>query len=90
MNRSKYDVARPNPQCKDGHHHRHTYATMALESSLRKKVFVADNCALLANYAFDPTTALNGCWALLGVLASLLGMAARRHPKSKGRQRCRR
>ena len=42
---------------------------MALESSLRKKVFVADNCALLANYAFDPTTALNGCWALLGVLA---------------------
>ncbi|MBI4325833.1 MAG: MBOAT family protein, partial [Chloroflexi bacterium] len=36
---------------------------------LFKKVFVADNCALLANYAFDPTTALNGCWALLGVLA---------------------
>ena len=34
-----------------------------------KKVFVADNCALLANYAFDPKTPLNGGWAVLGVLA---------------------
>ena len=34
-----------------------------------KKVFVADNCALLANYAFDPQTKLNAPWALLGVLA---------------------
>ncbi len=34
-----------------------------------KKVFVADNCALLANYAFDTHTALNGWWAVLGVLA---------------------
>jgi D-alanyl-lipoteichoic acid acyltransferase DltB (MBOAT superfamily) len=38
-------------------------------TGLFKKVFVADNCALLANYAFDPKTALNGPWALLGVLA---------------------
>jgi alginate O-acetyltransferase complex protein AlgI len=36
---------------------------------LFKKVFVADNCALIANYAFDPGAALNGYWALLGVLA---------------------
>lgn len=36
---------------------------------LFKKVFVADNCALLANYAFDPATPLNGQWALLGVVA---------------------
>jgi len=34
-----------------------------------KKIYVADNCALLANYAFDSKTALNGQWALLGVLA---------------------
>jgi alginate O-acetyltransferase complex protein AlgI len=34
-----------------------------------KKVFVADNCALLANYAFDPQTSLNGYWAALGVVA---------------------
>ncbi len=36
---------------------------------LFKKVFVADNCALLANYAFDAKINLNGQWALLGVLA---------------------
>ncbi len=36
---------------------------------LFKKVFVADNCALLANYVFDPTTTLNGYWALIGGLA---------------------
>ena len=34
-----------------------------------KKVFVADNCAILANYAFDPSTYLNGYWAVLGVVA---------------------
>ena len=34
-----------------------------------KKIFVADNCALLANYAFDSKTNLNGQWAVLGVLA---------------------
>ncbi len=34
-----------------------------------KKVFVADQCALVANYAFDHTSALNGPWAVLGVLA---------------------
>jgi alginate O-acetyltransferase complex protein AlgI len=34
-----------------------------------KKVFVGDNCAMLANYAFDPETALDAPWALLGVLA---------------------
>jgi len=36
---------------------------------LFKKVFVADNCALLANYTFDAKTPLNGQWAVLGVLA---------------------
>ena len=34
-----------------------------------KKVFVADNCAILANYAFDPQTSLNGYWAVMGVVA---------------------
>ena len=34
-----------------------------------KKVFVADNCALLADYVFDPATALNAYWALIGGLA---------------------
>jgi D-alanyl-lipoteichoic acid acyltransferase DltB (MBOAT superfamily) len=34
-----------------------------------KKVFVGDNCALLASYAFAPDTPLNAPWALLGVLA---------------------
>jgi D-alanyl-lipoteichoic acid acyltransferase DltB (MBOAT superfamily) len=34
-----------------------------------KKVFVADNCAILANYVFDPQTPLNGYWAVLGVVA---------------------
>jgi D-alanyl-lipoteichoic acid acyltransferase DltB (MBOAT superfamily) len=34
-----------------------------------KKVFVADNCAILANYAFAPQTPLNGYWAILGVVA---------------------
>jgi D-alanyl-lipoteichoic acid acyltransferase DltB (MBOAT superfamily) len=34
-----------------------------------KKVFVADNCALLANYAFAPDTVLNLPWAVIGVLA---------------------
>jgi D-alanyl-lipoteichoic acid acyltransferase DltB (MBOAT superfamily) len=35
---------------------------------LFKKLFVADNCALLAGYAFDPKVSINGWWALLGVL----------------------
>jgi alginate O-acetyltransferase complex protein AlgI len=34
-----------------------------------KKIFVADNCAILANYAFDPKTSLNGYWAVIGVVA---------------------
>ncbi len=34
-----------------------------------KKVYVADNCALLANYVFAPATPLNAPWALLGGLA---------------------
>jgi alginate O-acetyltransferase complex protein AlgI len=34
-----------------------------------KKVFVADNCALLANYSFDSITKLNAPWAIIGVLA---------------------
>ncbi len=36
---------------------------------LFKKVFLADNCALLANHAFDSKTELNAPWVLLGVLA---------------------
>lgn len=36
---------------------------------LFKKVFVADNCAVVASYAFDPQTALNAPWAILGVVA---------------------
>jgi len=32
---------------------------------LFKKVFVADNCALLANYAFAPDTKLNAYWQFL-------------------------
>lgn len=34
-----------------------------------KKVFVADNCAILADYAFDPKTALNAPWVVLGTVA---------------------
>ena len=34
-----------------------------------KKVFVADNCALLANYVFNPSASLNAAWALIGGLA---------------------
>jgi alginate O-acetyltransferase complex protein AlgI len=34
-----------------------------------KKVFIGDNCALLANYAFSSDAELNGYWALLGILA---------------------
>ncbi len=34
-----------------------------------KKIFVADNCASLVNYAFDPGTPLNAPWALLGAVA---------------------
>jgi D-alanyl-lipoteichoic acid acyltransferase DltB (MBOAT superfamily) len=36
---------------------------------LFKKVFVADNCALLANYVFDPNTALNAYWSVIGGVA---------------------
>ncbi|MDB6109806.1 MAG: D-alanyl-lipoteichoic acid acyltransferase DltB, superfamily, partial [Pedosphaera sp.] len=36
---------------------------------LFKKCFVADNCSLLADYAFDQGTVLNGEWALLGAVA---------------------
>ena len=34
-----------------------------------KKIFVADNCATIANYAFDPKTPLNAPWAILGAVA---------------------
>ena len=34
-----------------------------------KKVYVADNCALLANYAFDNPAAIGPSWWLLGTLA---------------------
>jgi D-alanyl-lipoteichoic acid acyltransferase DltB (MBOAT superfamily) len=36
---------------------------------LFKKLFVADNCALIANYAFEPGTPLNAPWAILGAVA---------------------
>jgi D-alanyl-lipoteichoic acid acyltransferase DltB (MBOAT superfamily) len=36
---------------------------------LFKKIFVADNCAMLVNYAFASDTVPNGPWAVLGVLA---------------------
>lgn len=35
---------------------------------LFKKVFVGDNCALLANYAFAQDTQLNAGWALIGAV----------------------
>jgi len=34
-----------------------------------KKVYVADNCALLANYVFTPGAVLNAPWAILGGVA---------------------
>ena len=34
-----------------------------------KKVFVADNCAMLANYAFSADTELNAPWAIIGTVA---------------------
>ena len=34
-----------------------------------KKVYVGDNCGLIANHAFQPGGELNGWWAVLGVLA---------------------
>lgn len=34
-----------------------------------KKAFVADHCAILANYVFEPGVTLNAPWAILGVLA---------------------
>lgn len=34
-----------------------------------KKVFVADNCALIANYVFNPGATPNAPWALLGIVA---------------------
>ena len=36
---------------------------------LFKKVFVGDNCALVANYAFAPGVNLDAPWAILGTLA---------------------
>ncbi len=36
---------------------------------LFKKVFVADNCALVANYAFSPDVKLSAPWAILGAVA---------------------
>jgi len=49
--------------------HLHAGARLML-TGFFKKVFVADNCAILANYAFSPDrTALNGYWAALGVIA---------------------
>ncbi|TDU71294.1 D-alanyl-lipoteichoic acid acyltransferase DltB (MBOAT superfamily) [Prosthecobacter fusiformis] len=34
-----------------------------------KKVFVADNCAIVANYVFNPGATPNAPWALLGIIA---------------------
>ncbi|MEQ2005768.1 MAG: MBOAT family O-acyltransferase [Limisphaerales bacterium] len=36
---------------------------------LFKKIFVADNCALLANHVFNGKAELNAPWAILGVVA---------------------
>ncbi len=36
---------------------------------LFKKIFVADNCALLANHVFNGKAELNAPWAIIGVLA---------------------
>jgi D-alanyl-lipoteichoic acid acyltransferase DltB (MBOAT superfamily) len=38
-------------------------------AGLFKKVFVGDNCALVANYVFNSGAPLNAPWALLGVVA---------------------
>jgi alginate O-acetyltransferase complex protein AlgI len=60
------------PQFKQGASYRNSHLQDGLRLMLVgffKKIFVADNCAILANYAFDPKTSLNGYWALLGVLA---------------------
>ena len=46
----------------------HTGSRLIL-TGLFKKVFVADNCAILVNYAFDPSTPLNLQWAILGAIA---------------------
>ena len=57
------------PQLEQGLKFDETYLQDGLRLMLLgffKKVFVADNCAILANYAFDPTTHLNGYWAVLG------------------------
>lgn len=34
-----------------------------------KKVFIADNCVYISNYAFHPDTPLNAYWAILGIVA---------------------
>ncbi|MCW0218790.1 MAG: hypothetical protein OJI67_10760 [Prosthecobacter sp.] len=34
-----------------------------------KKIFVADNCALIANFVFNPGATPNAPWALLGIVA---------------------
>jgi len=55
---------------------RHRFQVEDLHEGIRlilvgffKKIFVADNCATLANYVFDPNTSLNAPWALLGAVA---------------------
>ena len=60
------------PQLQAGLSFKETYLQDGLRLMLMgffKKVFVADNCAILANFAFDPKTSLNGYWAVLGVVA---------------------
>jgi len=60
------------PQLEKGLDFQGTYLQDGLRLMLLgffKKVFVADNCAILASYAFDPHTSLNGYWAVLGVVA---------------------
>lgn len=34
-----------------------------------KKLFVADNCAIIANYVFNPGATPNAPWAMLGIIA---------------------
>ena len=60
------------PQLEQGADYRNSHLQDGMRLMLVgffKKVFVADNCAILASYAFDPKTSLNGYWAVIGVLA---------------------
>jgi len=48
--------------------HLHVGLTLILVGCF-KKIYVADNCALLANFAFDANKPITAGWAVLGVVA---------------------